>query len=798
MFKSKDEITISSLKNKYNSKFGWFKETIENGDVVALEIREGKWAYIPFEKEKILEIIVQFKSLRSLIIDIDNFCFKDLSPIKELIKLEHIEITCNTSVTDFSFLESINNLTHIELHSSCISQIEDLSRFKDLDFLCLSHSKLSDLSSISNFKKLTQINFKGCKITDLGKADWPDSLIDITLSDNQIKDVSPLTNCSKLKNLNLNDNLISDISKQVTWREIEDLNISNNKISDLSFLQNCKHLEVLDVSSNTIFEIEPLKNNKNISSLYMGNNQIANLTFLNPLEGLKYLNVSNCQIKDCSPLRNLTQLRSLDISNNTIEDISSLESSKWTLDELDCSNNQIKSLEVIKQLKGLTTFNASYNQLEEIRIDLPETLYELRLVGCNLSTLSQVQPINQLYRIDLSDNQLTEFPYIFPKSKWVDIRLKDNCLNKPVDVLWVKDLRVIDLRGNPFGNQLFIDPEEFYDEFLQYLDDNDPLVQALNCDVEIHIKNYYNLLVKHHLDKKNIKLALAYYYNMKWDDEMHEFSHIHKDLYIEMMKQTPDGEGFYIKFCLYRILSKSNFNTLKNINDLTTEEKEVVLSKIKTIEDDTLRNQLIGIIQGELWADVFRQDQFPGFELMTLDYENVLEFYKGEFLFFKARGMFNPYKTSPINPDLFLYYLQLLYKIRSPFFYVLNNEINSYLNCSLFDERLDKYAYNEIFIDLNYNINTKRFKLPESYSFDRFQESCIYDITSEYISNVRQTIRSNNNSEPNNLNDLSYATAKKESFNERFFKHLETKEILVYFFILFFLFSFFHLAGLLE
>jgi hypothetical protein len=243
----------------------------------AVRISAKFWTYLhpvitPEDIADITEVVVEDKEVLSLkgiefcpnlrILNIDQYCGNDISPLQNLTQIEHLRLArqwysdCgeNSGITDLSCLSNFHDLKLLDLTGHNITDIKPLKNNPYLEEAYLDSNSIVDLSPLSECIKITHLH----------------------LYNNEVKSIDPLINCN-FTELDLAYNPVSDISILEKMNNLEYLALGSGEITDISFLSNNTKLEYLDLGSNSISDISCLRNLENLKTLDLGNNQINNL-----------------------------------------------------------------------------------------------------------------------------------------------------------------------------------------------------------------------------------------------------------------------------------------------------------------------------------------------------------------------------------------------------------------------------------------------------------------------------------------------------------------------------------------
>jgi len=264
---------------------------------------------------------------------------EDISPLASLTHLEELNLDFNR-IRDINPLSSLVNLRVLYLKHGTISTRRYLIRnhtYESLDLtpianlLNLEHLDISK-NIITNLEPLDSLtNLQHLIIDCIGFCSYPslaETHPDLAEQYNHSVDITPLSNLTNLKILHFNNNPhIQDLSPLASLKQLQVLGVSHNSIKDIRFLKDLVNLEALYLAANQFKDVSPLQNLKKMRILSMTNNrQISDITHLSSLTNLQELNLYMNQITDVTPLSSLQNLLVLNLQSNPIQDLSPLSS----------------------------------------------------------------------------------------------------------------------------------------------------------------------------------------------------------------------------------------------------------------------------------------------------------------------------------------------------------------------------------------------------------------------------------------------------------------------------------------
>ena len=190
----------------------------------------------------------------------------------------------SNTVSDFSPLFGLAQLTTLNLSASSLSDVSFLLSLTQLKSLHLHNNKLSDISVLAGLAQLTRLTLSYNAITDLSPLSGLAQLMSLYLGDNSIIDVSPLADLTQLRYLSLDRNTIPDLTPLAGLTQLTILSLKSNSISDISPLAGLTQLTELDLGDNAISDVEPLAGLTQLTVLILYDNAISDVS---PLVGLK-------------------------------------------------------------------------------------------------------------------------------------------------------------------------------------------------------------------------------------------------------------------------------------------------------------------------------------------------------------------------------------------------------------------------------------------------------------------------------------------------------------------------------
>lgn len=196
------------------------------------------------------------------------------------------------------------------------------------------------------------------------------------------------------------------------------IDLSNRNMNSLDGIEIFSNIYTIDISNNNIKDLTPLTKIKTLTNIYASNNQIKDVSVLKNIEkkseyasleldlsnnpyvtgfdkltNLTILDISNCKIKDLSSLQNCTNLMSLVVKDTPgITGLDKLPESLSTLNLTNCN------LDKLPQADGILS-----------NVDI------LIVPNNNITSLSGLENLNNLYELDVSGNPITDWSGLYAK-----------------------------------------------------------------------------------------------------------------------------------------------------------------------------------------------------------------------------------------------------------------------------------------------------------------------------------------------------------------------------------------------
>lgn len=348
-----------------------------------------------------------------------NIYFKDLNNITEL------EINSNSNV--------ITNIEECYITEEYYNKIDPITSMKDIDNfnnlkkITLNSTKIEAIHIYKNSSNIEHLRLRFNNITDITNITAYKNLTFFDISDNYIADLKPLGSLTKLKILILDnigpraDNIDGCVESNIDIDDIDNLKnlehlcIWNSNISNVSKLNNLNNLIHLTLYWCGVNGDELCFSNcNNLETLVLGIHSmsgepiILDINKLDPLINLKSLYLSNVFINKNESFSRLTNLEEIYFSNVKFENIEILESLS-NLESISFNNTNIESLKYLKNNKNLKSISVTYGNLSDISdLQLFTNIENLILPDNNITDISVLTQLNKLKKVVLINNPIAD------------------------------------------------------------------------------------------------------------------------------------------------------------------------------------------------------------------------------------------------------------------------------------------------------------------------------------------------------------------------------------------------------
>lgn len=251
----------------------------------------------------------------------------DLSPLTGLSKLRSLDLSgCNLTTEQLTAVGGCANLTELRLAGCGLSSIKPLESLTQLTLLDLSDNSISNLTPISECRTLQTLLLGTNALTSLGSLSKLTELQVLDLSRNVLKSLAPLSGCTQMRELNVSHNQLISLTGMDQMAELEVLDASNNEVTDVSVLAVCTKLRIFTMTDNLLTSIDFLNGNKTIEEISIDYNDVTAVPDLPTDCALVRFSAAHNFLEDLSGLAGISTLNYVNADYNNITDIDVLRS----------------------------------------------------------------------------------------------------------------------------------------------------------------------------------------------------------------------------------------------------------------------------------------------------------------------------------------------------------------------------------------------------------------------------------------------------------------------------------------
>ena len=412
--------------------------------------------------------IDELKNLTSLEIDTDYDFPNSFSCIKYAENLESLSIT-GITLHDLSFLSEFRdiNLISLSIESTELSELSGLEFLSSLNSLTIANSGVSDFSLLSYLENLEYLNIDSntCIVNKFSISNLS-KLKNISIYTSPIVEVE-LRNLESLKNLFLTNTDI-EIATFVNLPNLETLNMSNNNLMAIPDISECSKLVIISMNYNQISDISMLTSFPALRTAYFIGNEI------NPWEETGATFHVMCTLEENNVDFQIGDYSRFEPEAEDPEDIVKDEILKAYLihEGFDTDGNNKLSVEEIEKVNSLVFDNdtglplsfscvkymTSLNDLRIFDIELDNLNFlrpfkdtdvkELYLNHNSLSSISGIENLTSLTRVDLYDNEVVDISLLENLTELVQLKLSNNKIQNASVVSGLTKLTDIELDNN--------------------------------------------------------------------------------------------------------------------------------------------------------------------------------------------------------------------------------------------------------------------------------------------------------------------------------------------------------------
>jgi Leucine-rich repeat (LRR) protein len=209
-----------------------------------------------------------------------------LRALRNIIKMEELNVTGELLLTD-------------------LYPLDQLSELKNLD---ISNTPVTNLSPVRNLTRLVSLNISGTGIENLEPIRYNTRIMELYLDSTLVGSLEPINGFEALEVLQMSGSRVADILPVRGLANLKEIRMDNTMVSDLSPLADLAMLETASFSGTPVNSLEPLQYMAGLNRISFKNTAVSDLTALSRLDSLRIIDADQSQISDLSPLAGLPSL----------------------------------------------------------------------------------------------------------------------------------------------------------------------------------------------------------------------------------------------------------------------------------------------------------------------------------------------------------------------------------------------------------------------------------------------------------------------------------------------------------
>jgi Leucine-rich repeat (LRR) protein len=305
----------------------------------------------------------------------------DKEELARIAKVNTIDISGNGQIDDLSPLSILENLKSLSFANTGISDLTPLRELDKLEHINCSFNPIESIEALAYLRNIKVLNVEKTQVSSLSPLSYHDDLEMLYCDDTPIEIDHLLEfaeNNHSLLMIYKTDSLISwwnDLDEEwihIFSKHLRSLNltasayenqatgiVTSNDIPSREDLHRIVNLQLVSIQNNPrIVNVEPLSQLRNLRSLQLVNTQVTDLSPIRKLVKLRTLDISFNPIRDLSALKGLTKIVYLNIANTPVASLDPISGMK-EMEEIDCSGTYVKNINALAGMHQLKILNFS-------------------------------------------------------------------------------------------------------------------------------------------------------------------------------------------------------------------------------------------------------------------------------------------------------------------------------------------------------------------------------------------------------------------------------------------------------
>ncbi len=353
-----------------------------------------------------------FRALREIIklesLDVsDNPLITDLDPIDQLTELKMLKVS-NTVISDLFPVRSLTRLLVLNISNTRIGDLEPIRYNTRIRELYADSTLIESLEPIADFAALEILYASGSRVMDLNPLRRLSLLKEIRIDDTPVRDIAPLSDLPALEILSISGTQVDALEAIRYMISLRRLSFKNTGIDRLSALSGLANLQVIDADQSRIADLIPLGDIPALEKVYCDQTGITRAhanAFMSAHPGVLVIYESQGLTDWWSKIglewqQVFREYVTLD-PRPTKEQLHQVT----LISRLDLrGNGNITTLEPLSILTNLKEIMASGTYVSDLK-PLAEltNLVKLSVAGTRISSLEPLSSLSRLEELDLSD-----------------------------------------------------------------------------------------------------------------------------------------------------------------------------------------------------------------------------------------------------------------------------------------------------------------------------------------------------------------------------------------------------------
>jgi len=326
-----------------------------------------------------------------------------------------------------------NRVANLTISWTNLSDLQEISQFKDLVFLQLNSNNLKHLKGVSNLKELKELSVIGNdSLVDIGDLrDLPNLKEFNGAVLKNVSEARGLNNLPKLETFICNRCKLNDLTPIGKLKNLKTLEIGTI-VKSISPLESLKKLEELDVTANNLIDASAVNGMTSIKSIIIHDSLLEEIKLSKSLVNLEYLRIVDSKLKeipDFSPYKNMDRISIVRSDITSIEGLHGLHK----LTELSLiENKKLTSVSSLRDFPMLKELKIERTPIITLGMGVYPNLEKLDISGTDITKLENFSNYPKLSQLFLNKTKVTSLegaedaPYLWHVQTDYSLRVGEN------------------------------------------------------------------------------------------------------------------------------------------------------------------------------------------------------------------------------------------------------------------------------------------------------------------------------------------------------------------------------------